>query len=180
MSQIGLGNGVHGYTDASGKGIGIVVGNKWQRWLFNQNSDLLPRSPRTNEIDPTWAELLGVCMFLVTELSAHNGYQSCRMVLYSDSVRVVGMFEGHADIHPSLWGLPRKERERCRGERCREVMRRIGGLMTKQRIEVVVKWVPTNANPADGPSRGRRLLEEMRWGYGAHVPDDLVGLLVSV
>lgn len=168
---------MHGFTDASSKGIGIVVGNKWQWWSFNQESDLLPRSSATNEIDPNWAELLAVYMFLITQ--ARAGRQGCRITLRSDSAMVVGMFERHAATHPSLWGVPKKERERHRGERYRELLRRIGGLVAKHRLDVVIKWVPRSENLADSPSRGKGLLEKTRLRYGADVPGDLVGVLVS-
>lgn len=161
-----------GYTDASSEGIAFVSGNKWQRWRWNQLSDQLLRSLRshTNEIDCNWAELVAV--YAAVYICAEEGYQ--RIVLRSDNMAVVEMFQRHVDVHPSLWGTQTRAKKQFR-----DLLTKVGGLMAKHRLDVVIEWISGIANPADGPSRGKKLSEETRLSYGASVPEDLVGVLVG-
>lgn len=163
---------IHAYADASKIGIGFSHHDKWRRWIFNTASTQPPLPTLTNKIDCNWAELLAVYLALHTLVGL--GHHASRVVLYSDSMAVVGMFERLACFHPCLWGILGKENALFLS-----LLRRIGELVERHGLKVKVRWVPTEENPADGPSRGKGLLKEKRLEHGMALPADLIDILMN-
>jgi ribonuclease HI len=160
------------YVDASRKGLGMVIGEKWQRWLLNDASQLIRRSPVTNEPDPNWLELLAVYTALQT---AVEGGHAGRILLCSDSMTVVTMLNQVSGVHPSLWGIARNPPRVFV-----DLLKRIGELCEKHGLMVETQWVPTKENPADDPSRGKGLSEDKRLRYGRVISDDMLGTVISI
>lgn len=161
------------YVDASRKGLGMVVGDKWQRWTLNGASELIPKSPVTNEPNPNWLELLAVCTAL--QAVVEGGAHANRILLCSDNRTVVGLLTQVASVHPSLWGTV--------GNPPRlfvDLLKRSGEICEKHGLQIEAQWIPTRENPADRPSRGKGLSDDKRLKFGRDVPDDMLGTVISV
>lgn len=120
---------VHGYSDASSTvGIGIVIGDKWRAWR------LLP-GWKAGGRDIGWAEAVGMELLVRAILSA-NSFQGIQV--FGDNTGVVeGWWTG-----------------RSRNVETNSVFRRIHELLEASDTTLTTRYVNTNHNPADGPSRG--------------------------
>ena len=120
---------VHGYSDASSSvGIGIIVGNKWRAWR------LLP-GWKSRGRDISWAEAVG--MELLT-----------RAILNSNSFQGIQIFGDNTGVVEGWWT------GRSRNTETNSVFRRIHELLEAHDTILTTRYVNTNHNPADGPSRG--------------------------
>ena len=117
------------FSDASsGIGIGIVIQGRWRAWR------LVPGWNQEGR-DIGWAEAIGFELLVRTLLTASN--HGCCYKVYGDNRGVV---EG-------LW------KGRSKNKSVNTVFKRIHNLSTLHRCSFVTRYVPSDENPADGPSR---------------------------
>lgn len=117
------------FSDASSTiGIGIVVGERWRAWR------LLP-GWRTEERDIGWAEAVGF-LFLCTAVTEIHKKADHRV--YGDNKGVVeGWWNGRSRNSPT-----------------NDIFKLVHEISHRQGINFFTRYVPTDLNPADGPSRG--------------------------
>ncbi len=126
------------FVDASGKGIGLTMGSNWLAWSFNRS---VPRNSN-GSIDISWAELVAVELGIRTAQAM--GRKCTTITIFSDNKGVVKAMQTRS------WDGDGKER-------LSQVMQRINDFCNKHHLYPEVMWVPTELNPADGPSRGNFL-----------------------
>lgn len=145
------------YVDACARGIGFVLGSSSLSWRFKdpKTNTRIPRG-RTNQVDQTWAELLGVEIGLETVVSAAERENRALDIvyLYSDNRGIVTFL---AEVCTSL---RLQNRTRSSGGALRtknyltEVIDRIITLCRAKQVQLIIRWVSTLHNLADKPSRG--------------------------
>ncbi|KAH6916717.1 hypothetical protein BKA70DRAFT_1215187 [Coprinopsis sp. MPI-PUGE-AT-0042] len=157
------------FSDASGDGIGFVCNGKWLAWRFMQNCVDLPRASKTGIIKTTYSELLGVKLGLVSIIQ--SGLAATNVTNFCDNLCVV-------EIINSLQSGP-KLSEKEKGT--------IGGLVEiiqeirkGARINLNADWVAHKENLADGPSRGKSLVDELRFLPRAPVPRYLQRVIIAL
>ena len=121
------------FSDASSStGIGIILGGRWRAWR------LIPGwKGNSGERDIGWAEAIGF-EFLVRTTIDHL-----------DSPAIFKVFGDNRGIIEGWW------KGRSRNWATNLVFRRILQLLDDNHCSVLTRYVPSAANPADGPSRGR-------------------------
>jgi hypothetical protein len=120
---------VRGFSDASSTtGLGIILGDKWRAWR------LLPNW-KTGGRDIGWAEAIGMELLV-------------RAILNSTSLPGIQIFGDNTGVVEGWWT------GRSRNAETNGVFRRIHALLEKNDTILKTKYVNTNHNPADGPSRG--------------------------
>lgn len=120
---------VRGYSDASSSvGIGVVIGDRWRAWR------LLP-GWKGGGRDIGWAEAVGMELLIRTIL---RGGTFAGIQIFGDNTGVVeGWWTG-----------------RSRNAETNRIFRRIHELLDTRDTILTTRYVHTNQNPADGPSRG--------------------------
>ena len=118
------------YVDASTTwGIGLVWGSKWLAWKLKDGWNV-------NGRDITWAELIAIEVGLLSAIASPS-LPGC-LVVKSDNQGVVRSITNKTSKSPIM----------------QEVVSRILALVKKHGLKLEVKWIKTDENPADGPSRG--------------------------
>ncbi|KAF5319090.1 hypothetical protein D9611_014088 [Ephemerocybe angulata] len=125
---------VNAYSDAStGTGIGVVIGEQWRAW------QLLPGwRERDGEKDIGWAEAVGFYLLVAAVVERVPGGSHLRV--YGDNEGVVKGWRNH----------------RSRNTATNAVFKLLHDLLEERGFVgcVFAEYVPTDLNPADGPSRG--------------------------
>ncbi|KAF7315770.1 Reverse transcriptase ribonuclease h [Mycena indigotica] len=118
------------YSDASsGVGIAIVIKSHWRAWKLCPGWKTVGR-------DILWAEAIGF-EFLIRTLIA-EGAENRHIAVYGDNEGVVkGWWAG-----------------RSRNQEVNDVFRRIHAICENAGISIRSRYVPSEFNPADNPSRG--------------------------
>jgi len=120
---------VRGYSDASSTvGIGIVIGDKWRAWR------LIP-GWKAGGRDIGWAEAVGMELLI-------------RTILRLDTFQGIRIFGDNTGVVEGWWT------GRSRNAETNRIFRRIHELLDASDTILTTKYVDTNENPADGPSRG--------------------------
>lgn len=118
------------FVDASTSwGIGLILDGRWLAWQ-------LISGWKSDDRDIGWAEMVAVELAIHTLVAA--GFHSCHLILHSDNAGVVGAL--HAG--------------RSRNSQQNAILRKIVALFQHHSMWITTKWVPSQNNPADGPSRG--------------------------
>ena len=126
---------IQAFSDASSQiGIRLVVGNRWRAWRLAPDW-----RTRNGQRDIGWAEAVGFELLIYTV--AAIPYTSECVVLYGDNSGVV---EGWQNGH---------HRNREANSCFRRIHKFISSL--PRHFEVHAKYIPSELNPADDPSRGR-------------------------
>ena len=119
------------YSDASSEtGIGITIGKQWRAWR------LLP-GWKDRGRDIGWAESIGF-LLLVLYLSRRAKPHSHLQVFGDNQGIVEGWWKG-----------------RSRNKPTNAIFKSIHKITQEKTISVYTKYVPSEFNPADGPSRGK-------------------------
>ena len=118
------------FSDASsGFGIGITIGEKWRAWR------LLP-GWKSDGRDIGWAEAVGFELLSLFVLSSGGG--SSHFKVYGDNKGVVeGWWKG-----------------RSRNKQTNIIFRHIHAVLHTWQCTIHTRYVPSQDNPADNPSRG--------------------------
>ena len=125
---------IQAFSDASSEiGIGLVVGDRWQAWKLSPSW-----KTHNGKRDISWAEAVGFELLVYTIASIPFA-DEC-FILYGDNT---GVIEG--------WQNGR-HRNREANKCFKRIHEFIGAL--PRRLEVHTKYIPSELNPADGPSRG--------------------------
>jgi hypothetical protein len=118
------------FVDASTSwGIGFVWENRWLAWK------LLP-GWKSEGREIGWAEMVAVELAYLTLVAA--GFSNCHVILRSDNQGVVGALKNDAS----------------RNSQQNTILRRIISYTQTHAIWLTTKWIPSEENVADGPSRG--------------------------
>lgn len=118
------------FSDASSTvGIGITIGDRWRAWR------LLP-GWKSDDRDIGWAEALGF-EFLIRTLIASGATRSHIKVFGDNKGVVEGWWTGRSRNHPT-----------------NDIFKRLHIVLSDADLTVHSRYVPSKANPADGPSRG--------------------------
>ena len=148
------------FVDASPHGIGLVFKDYWLAWTFSPNHPNIPLGP-DNNIIISWAELIAVELAVF----ALAGYRYNRLLVRSDNTGVVEA------LTKKVWtqdhGLDMIQARILR--MCEAVM-----------LAITMKYIPTKANPADGPSRGLYPPSDKILSHIPSVPHHLEGLVIQV
>ena len=122
---------LHAYSDASSEiGIGIVINEQWRAWR------LLPGwNDRGRDIG--WAEAVGF-LFLVLALSRKAEPYSHLQVFGDNQGVVEGWWKGRSRNRPT-----------------NAIFKLVHHAVQEKTLVIHSKYVPSEHNPADGPSRGR-------------------------
>jgi hypothetical protein len=140
---------IHSYVDASTSwGIGFVHGSQWTSWRLKPNWDCDGR-------DIGWAETVAVELALRTLI--HLGIRNTHLIIRSDNMGVVGSHVAG----------------RCRNPASNLVLRQINGLLQDFGLWLTIQWIPTEDNPADGPSRGSTPANVKRFTQPCQIPSHL-------
>lgn len=125
---------VNAYSDAStGTGIGVIIGEQWRAWR------LLPGwRERDGEKDIGWAEAVGFYLLVAAVVERVPGGSHLRV--YGDNEGVVKGWRNH----------------RSRNTATNAVFKLLHDLLEERGFVgcIFAEYVPTDLNPADGPSRG--------------------------
>ncbi|PAV19700.1 reverse transcriptase ribonuclease H [Pyrrhoderma noxium] len=124
-------NNLLAYSDASSKGIGLVVGHSWAAFHFSN-------SFRQRNRDIAWAEAAAL-QLLVLALD-HFPLSSRRFLLHCDNSVVT---EG--------WKVGRS-----RNIHINEIFKHIHSYLQARHFEIQLSYVPSEFNPADLPSKGQQ------------------------
>ena len=119
------------YSDASSEiGIGVTIGNRWRAWR------LLPGWKKDGR-DIGWAEAVGM-LFLATVLTT-NCKPATHQKVFGDNRGVVeGWWNGRSRSIPT-----------------NDIFKLLHTLSEETQVIFHARYVPTDENPADDPSRGR-------------------------
>lgn len=118
------------YVDASTSwGIGLIIDGHWFAWK------LIP-GWKSDGRDIGWAEMVAIELAVMVLITM--GHSNCHFVIHSDNQGVVGAFRA---------GMSRSSQQNS-------VLRRILMQYNDHKIFVSTKWVASEDNPADDPSRG--------------------------
>jgi len=123
------------FSDASSSiGIGVIIGEQWRAWR------LVPRwQTLEGKRDIAWAEAVGFEFLLLALSSSINSPQ--HVTVYGDNTSII-----------ESWRVGRH-----RNKLVNEVFKRIHTFLASQSTNVIsvhAAFVPSERNPADGPSRG--------------------------
>jgi hypothetical protein len=119
------------YSDASSEvGIGITIGDHWRAWR------LLP-GWKANGRDIGWAEAVGFLFLCITICDAHPPPSSHIKTLGDNRGVVEGWWSGRSRNRPTNL-----------------IFRDIHNISEAEAITFHTQHVPSEENPADGPSRG--------------------------
>jgi hypothetical protein len=132
---------------ASGSGIAITIGDRWQAW------QLLPGWQKSGR-DITWAEAVGFELLVRAILTSPN--TNSEFKVHGDNT---GIVEG-------WW------RGRSRNREVNEIFRHIHSLSESAQSLFNTFYVPSGSNPADGPSRGKHPPLDF-WLPIAKIPNEL-------
>lgn len=119
------------YSDASSEvGIGVTIGNRWRAWR------LLPGWKKDGR-DIGWAEAVGM-LFLATLLATEYKRATHQKVFGDNRGVVEGWWNGRSRSIPT-----------------NDVFKLLHTLSEETQIIFHARYVPTDENPADDPSRGK-------------------------
>ncbi|KAF5332716.1 hypothetical protein D9611_005466 [Ephemerocybe angulata] len=168
------------YVDASQKGIGVVFRQKWTAWTIKQDAATLPRALSTSRnINIQWLEAIAVGRGI--QYAVMHGCQGGTLVVRCDNKNVVdALSKRRVDLEEAqenLGALLKKEHDAVKRELCR-----IGRYGAKHGLHLDLRWVATEENPADRPSRGKPFGTDSTFKFTPAfcVPRHLKGLLVPV
>ena len=141
------------YVDASTSwGIGLLIDGRWQAWqlLHGWHSD---------GRDIGWAEMLAVEMALLTLIAGK--LPPATYSILSDNTGVVGAFSTSYS----------------RNSHQNSILRHILILMRESDIWLETRWIPSEENLADGPSRGKFPTQSSRIRTTVSIPPPFRSLL---
>ena len=162
------------FVDASGYGIGLVMPDgRWLAWVFNIGHPRIPIAP-DKQIVMSWAELVAVELGILTLIAA--GHRNTRILVRSDNDGVVSALMrrtwtnnyGLNTILGRILSL------------CNRPAKIPGQGKSPNNLDLSVKWVRSQDNPADGPSRGIYPSKELMLKDHPIIPEYLVGLLRQI
>jgi hypothetical protein len=134
------------YVDASTSwGIGLVLDGRWLAWQLKDHWQCDGR-----EIG--WAEMVAIELATHTLITAK--YRDCHIVIHSDNMGVVGALASG----------------RSRGTQQNAILREIVKLIQNNNLWISTKWIPTDFNPADAPSRGVFQSRSLLYAYPPRIP----------
>jgi hypothetical protein len=137
------------YVDASTSwGIGLVLDGKWLAWEYKEGWN-------DDKRGIGWGEMAAVNLAVATLVS--SGLKNISIICHTDNQGVHGALKAG----------------RSRGPTQNEVLRKIVHLMQDHNIWVTTKWIRSEDNPADGPSRGIFPLKRLIHGHPPKVPSHL-------
>jgi hypothetical protein len=137
------------FVDASTSwGVGLSLDGKWLAWEF------LP-GWNTNGRDIGWAEMVAVELAVRTLIS--GGHSNSHIILHSDNQGVVGSIRSG----------------RSRNSEQNLILRKIVSLFQDEGIWLTTKWIPSNENIADDPSRGRFPPRHTLYAFPPAIPSHL-------
>lgn len=120
------------FGDASTSwGLGLIINNRWLAWELKDGWQ-----GNNNERHIGWAEMVIVELIIRTLIA--SGLSNARVLIRSDNKGVVGALR----------------KGFSRGSEQNRILRHIIDLMQVHSIWVDCEYIPTDLNPADGPSRG--------------------------
>lgn len=121
------------FSDASSStGIGIILGGRWRAWR------LIPGwKGNSGERDIGWAEAIGFELLVRTTIN------------HLDNPAIFKVFGDNRGIVEGWW------KGRSRNWATNLVFRWLLQLLDNTQCSVLTRYVPSAANPADGPSRGK-------------------------
>ena len=124
---------ISAYSDASSSGIGITIGTRWRAWCLHPQWKSLK-----GKHDISWAE--AVAFELLIHTVATIKFPHTAFILFGDNI---GIIEG--------W-----RNNRHRNPPTNDVFKRIHSFIESlpRRFDICTKYVPSEDNPTDGPSRG--------------------------
>lgn len=149
------------FVDASGYGIGLILGDRWLAWKFPSKHPLLPLGP-DGKLVMSWAELVAAELGVRTLLAA--GYRNVPVTIWSDNEGVVNAIKNKR--WTSRFGVD-------------GVLQRVLELSKEHGLVLKVKWISTKLNPADGPSRGLYPEKESMLGTKPDLPLDIRELVLE-
>jgi len=149
------------FVDASGKGIGMVWGNRWFAWAHHPDSPVT-KATKGRRIDMSWAELLAVELAIHTMLCI-DIIACTTIVIRSDNKGVVQALS-----------------ERKWTRFLQPTLDRILSICDQYKTRLVPIWVSTSNNLADGPSRGIFPDESLKLGPSVPTPDHLTNFFVNI
>jgi hypothetical protein len=142
------------FSDASsGVGIGIIIAGRWRAWR------LIPGWKGEGR-DIGWAEAIGF-EFLVRTL-----------ITVSTSGEHLKVFGDNRGVVEGWW------KGRSRNKETNYVFRRIHDISAAHQCTFITRYVPSKANPADGPSRGIYTSTSLLLP-AIHIPEDLQQFIVD-
>ena len=117
------------FSDASGTGIAIIIGQHWHAWH-------LVRNWKSDGRDITWAE--SISFELLIQAITNAGASSIHFKVFGDNI---GIVEGWPN-------------GRSRNKQVNNSFKRMHATLQDSRCQVITRYVPSENNPADPPSRG--------------------------
>jgi len=125
---------ISAFSDASSSfGIGVVIGDRWRAWRLHPNWQSLG-----GKRDISWAEAVGFELLIYTIATIKFPHPA--FIAFGDNM---GIVEGWYN-------------SRHRNPPANEAFRRIHHFIHSlpREFDIHTKYIPSEANPADGPSRG--------------------------
>lgn len=126
-------------------GVGLVLNNKWLAWPLKSGW-------KSDGRDIGWAEMIAINLAVKTLITA--GYTGCHIILKSDNTGVVGALAA---------GYSRSTQQNF-------ILRHIVDSFQMHNIWLTIKWVPTDLNIADRPSRGNFPSRSLLFPFPPAVP----------
>ena len=121
---------VNAFSDASTSvGLGIVTDGRWRAWKLVGNW-------KTDGRDIAWAEAVAFELLIYTLLRLHQGARN--IIVFGDNQGVIDAWKNG----------------RSRSWQVNLVFRRVHDFLTRKNCNVHAKYVSSESNPADKPSRG--------------------------
>ena len=117
------------YSDASTKAIGICIGNSWATFAYSSEF-------KQCNLDIVWAEAVGIEILL------------CALTFFPITTHRILVFCDNAVV-ANGWQIGRS-----RNKNVNEVFKRISSFLATLQTEIQIKYIPSEENPADAPSRG--------------------------